>query len=384
LIAAGGTVATGKVSALVRIPFTLTSHAALSFLKFRFQCDDGYVAWLNGTEIGSLNKPAGLAWNSAASNTTDDNLATSLREIDITPQLGLLRAGENLLAVQALNTASSSDFLFNCELAAGINTLNSPRLILSGIQPSDAGDYTLTVTNTTGSTTSNPAALILPPAIDTQPASLSINTGASTQLSVTASISPPFTYQWYRGTSGDTTDPVTGATDSAFTTPPLTATTTYWVRVTNPAGHIDSGAATVTVTAADPFTVWKAARFSAADAANTGISGPAADPDQDGLTNEQEYILGTLPTGIDTTVAPSISLVDGAPALSFTAHAATGEGYSGRSRLYTVESAGNVEDASWTPLPGFIDIAGNDQTVTVPLPPDGPRSFLRLRVRLTP
>ena len=52
---------------------------------------------------------------------------------------------------------------------------------------------------------------------------------------------------WYIGTSGTTTNPIAGATASSYTTPPLTATTSYWVQVSNAGGAADSNTATITV-----------------------------------------------------------------------------------------------------------------------------------------
>src|SRR6185295_12348440 len=67
----------------------------------------------------------------------------------------------------------------------------------------------------------------------------------------------PLSYQWYRGGSGVTTDPIAGATSTSFTTPPVTNTTSFWVRVSNPYGHADSSAAVLstnfTITTSDPL-----------------------------------------------------------------------------------------------------------------------------------
>jgi len=81
--------------------------------------------------------------------------------------------------------------------------------------------------------------------ITQQPASTSIASGSSTTLSVAASASNPH-YQWYQGTPPGGT-PLSGQTSSTFTTPALTQTTTYWVRVTSDCGIADSNAATVTI-----------------------------------------------------------------------------------------------------------------------------------------
>lgn len=64
---------------------------------------------------------------------------------------------------------------------------------------------------------------------------------------MTASGTAPLTYQWYSGATGSTTAPVPGATATTFTTPPLSVTTSYWVRVSNPYGTADSPTVVVTV-----------------------------------------------------------------------------------------------------------------------------------------
>ncbi len=85
------------------------------------------------------------------------------------------------------------------------------------------------------------------PVITTQPASQTINAGATATLMVAASGSKPFAYQWYRGTSPGMAFPITGATGASFTTPPLDASTNYWVRVTNAGGAANSATAAVSV-----------------------------------------------------------------------------------------------------------------------------------------
>ena len=69
------------------------------------------------------------------------------------------------------------------------------------------------------------------PSITSQPQSQNIVTNATATLSVVASGTPTLTYQWYQGTSPNTGSPINGATSSSYTTPSLTNTTSYWVRV---------------------------------------------------------------------------------------------------------------------------------------------------------
>lgn len=111
-----------------------------------------------------------------------------------------------------------------------------------------AGDYTVTVSNAFGSATSQPAVLVVngPPTIQTSPQSGNLASGNVTTLTVTATGTGTVSYQWYRGAVGDTSQPV-GGNSASFETPALTQTTTYWVRVSNAYGFVNSTAATITV-----------------------------------------------------------------------------------------------------------------------------------------
>src|SRR5262249_1621800 len=59
-----------------------------------------------------------------------------------------------------------------------------------------------------------------------QPAHANIDSGQSHTLSVTAAAgTAPYSYQWYTGASGDTSNPIPGATSSSYTTTPGGSTT---------------------------------------------------------------------------------------------------------------------------------------------------------------
>lgn len=94
----------------------------------------------------------------------------------------------------------------------------------------------------------SPTATCTPPAITTQPTSRTITIGSSTNLTVSATGTTPRVYQWYTGTSGNTAQPIAGATSTSLTVSP-TVTTRYWVRVENACGSVNSSAATVSVDA---------------------------------------------------------------------------------------------------------------------------------------
>jgi hypothetical protein len=85
------------------------------------------------------------------------------------------------------------------------------------------------------------------PTIIQQPQSASVPPNATPTLSVAAS-GTSLTYQWYRGTTGNTTTPMSGATAATFTVPPVTQPVSYWCRVTsvgNPTAVTDSAEATI-------------------------------------------------------------------------------------------------------------------------------------------
>ncbi len=106
-----------NTSAYIRIPFTVADAAKVERLFFRMKYDDGYIAYLNGTKVASANAPNPPSWNSAATADHPDTVAVIFEEIDLSQYAGLLQDGPNVLAIQGLNTStSSSDFLILPEL----------------------------------------------------------------------------------------------------------------------------------------------------------------------------------------------------------------------------------------------------------------------------
>ncbi len=83
------------------------------------------------------------------------------------------------------------------------------------------------------------------PAITSNPLSQTIGAGQTATLGVVATQATA--YQWYLGNSGSTAQPISGATSATYTTAAITATTSYWVRVSNDCGFTDSATATVSI-----------------------------------------------------------------------------------------------------------------------------------------
>ncbi len=123
------------------------------------------------------------------------------------------------------------------------------------VSPSVTTQYSVRVfgactPNSDSATTTVTVAACVPPSASAPFASpSSIPQGQSSSLSVSPTGTGPFTYQWYIGTSPNTSSPI-GA-NSAFLTVTPAATTSYWVRINGQcAPAFDSASTTVTVTCA--------------------------------------------------------------------------------------------------------------------------------------
>jgi Ig-like domain-containing protein len=70
--------------------------------------------------------------------------------------------------------------------------------------------------------------------------------GQVTTLDVAAS-GTNLTYQWYQGTSGDTSHPIAGATHASYTIPPISQNVAYWVHVSDGPDDAESGTISLTL-----------------------------------------------------------------------------------------------------------------------------------------
>ncbi len=120
-------------SAYARWEFEIPDRAelaAITSLTLRARHDDGFIAYLNGHEAASANRPVSPSWNSTAPAAHPDGAATEFSGFNLTDVIGHLRLGTNVLAVHCLNQeVDSNDLLFVPELAAATG------VITSGISP---------------------------------------------------------------------------------------------------------------------------------------------------------------------------------------------------------------------------------------------------------
>ncbi len=135
-------------SCYIRIPFAATSEDLASFagLTLNVRCDDGFVAYLNGTEIARKNFTDAPAWNSNTTGNASnpDESAKQFESFDVTTSITSVRLGVNLLAIQAMNSSSaSSDFLLSAELIVAKTATNSNPTGISPTAVRYAGPITL-------------------------------------------------------------------------------------------------------------------------------------------------------------------------------------------------------------------------------------------------
>ena len=171
----------------------------------------------------------------------------------ISPQNLTLAAGQSgMLSVSALGSAPLTyQWRKNGVLLANVT---GSVLSLANAQSSDAGSYSVTVSNAAGSATSATAnvtisALSVAPTITLQPAAASAVVGGSVTFTVSATGTAPLNYQWRKNSS-----PITNATNATLSlgsAQPGDAAS-YTVTITNVAGSVTSSAAVLTVTPPNP------------------------------------------------------------------------------------------------------------------------------------
>src|SRR6185436_15606655 len=102
-------VSTPYQSVYFRKTFNVASPAVIARLDALIHIDDGYVAWINGTEIGRDNMNGGtLFFNDTATNDTAPHVTT----ISINNPTNLLVTGQNILTIHAFNAPLPNDDMF--------------------------------------------------------------------------------------------------------------------------------------------------------------------------------------------------------------------------------------------------------------------------------
>jgi hypothetical protein len=158
-----------------------------------------------------------------------------------------------LQGVPVTFTVSASGGTLSYQWFSGSTALTGETAAALTVRPAITSTYFVRVTNACGATLDSDAITIAvspcdAPAILVQPSGGEVLSGTSGVLAVIDSGSAPLRYQWYEGPRGDVSRPVPTASLASMTTPSLlSGATTYWLRITNDCGSVDSDAVTMTV-----------------------------------------------------------------------------------------------------------------------------------------
>jgi hypothetical protein len=104
---------TYETSVYQRIEFNVADPAAFNSLLLDMQYEDGFVAYLNGTRVAAVGAPALPTFQTNSSFERDDADALSPETFNLTPFLGSLVAGTNVLSIHALNIDDASPDLLS-------------------------------------------------------------------------------------------------------------------------------------------------------------------------------------------------------------------------------------------------------------------------------
>jgi hypothetical protein len=143
--------------------------------------------------------------------------------------------------------SGSAPLSYQWQLAnTNLSGATATALQLSNVQPSQAGNYRVVITNSAGAVTSSVASLtvLVPPGITAQPTNVTATVGSNATFSVAATGTAPLTYQWQLAS---TNLPGATATTLQLANVQTSQAGNYRAIVSNAAGSATSSVATLTV-----------------------------------------------------------------------------------------------------------------------------------------
>lgn len=137
-------------SLFLRRAFVVSQPSELTGLRMGALVDDGFVAWINGTEVLRVNVP-GASGDPVSTGTLADNAVepVAFTQYTLPNPAGYLRPGTNLLAVQVFQSSlGSSDLGFEASLESVLKDVVPPTVIRLDPAPGSTVETftTLTVT----------------------------------------------------------------------------------------------------------------------------------------------------------------------------------------------------------------------------------------------
>lgn len=104
---------------------------------------------------------------------------------------------------------------------------------------------------------------------------------------------------------------------------------------------------------------------------------PAADPNGDGVSLHDEYILGNNPRSANPNLLQTGRDSAGKPVLVLDARAAFGPGYAGKVRKFRLLTNPALDAGGWQVLPGYESITGDNLPRSIPIPDAEARRFYK-------
>lgn len=322
-----------------RHSFDLPNAAIVNSLSVRLMRDDGAIVYLNGQEVFRSNMPEGAVdYLTRASSVVGGGDESAFFTSEIDPSL--LQDGNNVIAVEVhQENGGSSDTSFDLELTGLVDFSNEPPVANAGPdQVLSEGNIAQLEGEATDDGLPNPPGVYSASwSVISAPGSVSFENANSLRTSVSF------------GVAG-----------------------VYQLRLTVTDGQLnDSDDLQVTVEGIDPYAEWASQHFTSEEAGDPLISGPHADPDGDGFSNEQEFIAGTDPRDPTSYLhVEAVYLEDGRLVIRF-------EAVGGKA--YTVFGRDDLQGSSWERV---LDLSPQATTemIEVADPAQGsqPRRFYRL------
>ena len=141
------------VNASVYIRQTFNMDASMEFdsIDLQMKYDDGFIAYLNGTEIVRENAPDAATWNSSASGSHSDRNAVLYESFSLQEFTHLFQDGENLLAIHGMNSSvTGNDSLFSPLIVVGqvVHPVPQISLQLSEVGPAADANFFVEIVNT--------------------------------------------------------------------------------------------------------------------------------------------------------------------------------------------------------------------------------------------
>ena len=234
------------------VTFTVSAFGDSLAYQWRFNGDDIADATDTSYTIDSVGTAdAGdydvVITNNFGSVTSAVATLTVLDPPEITTQPANLTVSQGSSATFTVEATGLDPLYYQWQFnGTNISAATDTSYEIINAQPSNAGSYTVVITNADGSVTSAQAVLTVgvSPAITVQPADQTVVAGSNATFMVTATGTSPLSYQWqFNGTN------LTGATSSVTTISGANTTNAgnYDVVIANNFGMITSYAANLTV-----------------------------------------------------------------------------------------------------------------------------------------